>query len=60
MIYETGPQFFAYVFVEDTFKCIIDKFHHKMKSTTILAGIYKIQVQNLCLKTVRKQMLFQF
>ena len=39
MIYETGPQLFAYVFVEDTFKCIIGKFHHKMKSITILAGI---------------------
>ena len=22
MIYETDPKFFAYVFVEDTFKCI--------------------------------------
>ena len=42
MIYETGPQFFAYVIVEDTFKCMIGKVHHKMnkmKSTTILAGI---------------------
>ena len=39
MIYEMGPQFFAYVFVEDTFKCMIGKFHHKMKSIIILAGI---------------------
>ena len=39
MIYETDPQFFAYVFVEDTFKCIIGKFHHKLKSLIILAGI---------------------
>ena len=40
MIYETDPQFFfAYVFVEDTFKCMIGKFHHKMKSIIILAGI---------------------
>ena len=39
MIYETGTQFFAYVFVEATFKCIIGEFHHKMKSITILAGI---------------------
>ena len=39
MIYETDPQFFAYVFVEDTFKCIIGKFHHKLKSIIILADI---------------------
>ena len=39
MISETGQQFFAYVFVEDTFKCMIGKFHHKMKSIIILAGI---------------------
>ena len=39
MIYETDPHFFAYVFVKDTFKCIIGKFHHKMKSIIILAGI---------------------
>ena len=37
MIYETDPQFFAYVFVEDTFKCMMIKFHHKMKSIIILA-----------------------
>ena len=37
MIYETDPQFFAYVFVEDTFKCMMGKFHHKMKSIIILA-----------------------
>ena len=50
MIYETGPQFFAYVFVEDTFKCIIGKFHHK--SITILAGIQstKFMFKN-CQKT---------
>ena len=29
MIYETDPQFSAYVFVVDTFKCIVGKFHHK-------------------------------
>ena len=39
MIYERDPQFFACVFVEDTFKCIIGKFHHKLKSIIILAGI---------------------
>ena len=39
MIYETDPQFFAYVFVEDTFKRIIGKFHRKLKSIIILAGI---------------------
>ena len=39
MIFEMGPQVFACVFVEDTFKCMIGKFHHKMKSITILAGI---------------------
>ena len=39
MIYETDPQFCAYVFVEDTLKCIIGKFHRKMKSMIILAGI---------------------
>ena len=39
MIYEMDPQFFAYVFVEDTFKFIIGKFHHKLKSIIILAGI---------------------
>ena len=39
MIYETDPQFFAYIFVEDTFKCMIGKFHHKLKSIIILAGI---------------------
>ena len=39
MIHETDPQFFAYVFVEDTFKCIIGKFHHNLKSIIILAGI---------------------
>ena len=38
MIYETDPQFCANVFVEDTFKCIIRKFNHKMKSIIILAG----------------------
>ena len=39
MFYETDPQFFAYVFVEDTFKCMIGKFRHKMKSIIILADI---------------------
>ena len=39
MIYEMDPQFFAYVSVEDTFKCIIGKFQHKLKSIIILAGI---------------------
>ena len=39
MIYETDPQFFAYVFVEDTFKSIIGKLHHKLKSIIVLAGI---------------------
>ena len=39
MFYETDPHFFANVFVEDTFKCMIGKFHDKMKSITILAGI---------------------
>ena len=39
MIYETDPLFLAYVFVEDTFKCMIGKFHHKMNSIIILAGI---------------------
>ena len=39
MISEMGKQFFAYVFVEDTFKCMIGTFHHKMKSIIILAGI---------------------
>ena len=39
MIYGTGPLFFAYVFVEDAFKCMIGKFHHKMKSLIIFAGI---------------------
>ena len=39
MIYETDPQFLANVFVEDTFKCIMGKFHHKLKSIIILAGI---------------------
>ena len=27
MIYETDLHFFAYVLVEDTFKCMIGKFH---------------------------------
>ena len=36
---EKDPQFFAYVFVEDTFEYMIGKFHHKMKSIIILAGI---------------------
>ena len=39
MIYETDPQSFAYVLVEDSFKCIIGKFHHKLKSIIILVGI---------------------
>ena len=39
MIYETKSQIFAYVFIEDTFKCVIGKFHHKLKSIIILAGI---------------------
>ena len=39
MIYETDPQSFAYVFVEDTFKSIIGKFHHKRKAIIVLAGI---------------------
>ena len=39
MIYETGPQFVAYVFVEDTFKCMIGIIYHKMKSIILLAGI---------------------
>ena len=41
MIYETDPQFFENVFVEveDTFKCMICKFNHKLKSIIILAGI---------------------
>ena len=39
MIYETDPHFFAYVIFEDTSKCMIGKFHHKMKSIIILAGI---------------------
>ena len=38
-IYETDPQVFAYNFVEVTFKCMIGKFHHKMESIIILAGI---------------------
>ena len=39
MIYEMGPQFFANVFIEDTFKLMIGKFHHKLKSIIKLAGI---------------------
>ena len=39
MINEKDPQLCAYVFVEDTFKCMIGQFHHKMKSIIILAGI---------------------
>ena len=39
MICETDPHFFAYDFVEDTFKCMIGKFHHKLKSLITLAGI---------------------
>ena len=39
MIYETDPQSFAYVFVEYTFECMIGKFHHKIKSIILLAGI---------------------
>ena len=39
MIYETDPHFFAYVFVEDTFKCMIGNFNHKLKSTIKLEGI---------------------
>ena len=39
MIYETDSQIFAYVFVEDTFKCVIGKFHQKLKSIIILTGI---------------------
>ena len=39
VIYETDPQFFAYVFVEDTLKCMIGKFNNKLKSIIILAGI---------------------
>ena len=38
MIYEMDPQFFANVFVKYTFKCMIGKFHHKMKSIIKLAG----------------------
>ena len=36
--------FFAYVFVEDTFKCIIGKFHHKLKSVIILTGILSTKI----------------
>ena len=39
MIYETDSQFFAYVFVENTFKCMIGEFRHKLKPIIILAGI---------------------
>ena len=39
MIYEKDPQFFAYGFDENTFKCMIGEFHHKLKPIIILAGI---------------------
>ena len=35
---EMDSQFSAYVLVEDTFKCMICKFHHKIMSIIILAG----------------------
>ena len=42
MIYETDPQFLVYVFVEDTFKCMIDISSHT-KAMIILAGILSIK-----------------
>ena len=39
VINKTDPQFSAYVLVEDTFKCMIGQFHHKIMSIIILAGI---------------------
>ena len=46
MIYETYPQFFAYVFVVDTFKCMIGKFHHKNEVYNLIGrqSKYKIYV----------------
>ena len=54
-INETDPQMFAYFLVADNLKCIIGKLNHIILSIIIFAYILK---QNLCLKTVRKQMLF--
>ena len=39
VINEMDLNFFAYILTEDTFKCMIGEFHHKMISKIILAGI---------------------
>ena len=46
---------FAYFLVADNLKCIIGKLNHTILSIIIFADILK---QNLCLKTVRKEILF--
>ena len=40
MIYEMEPQFFAYVIVGDTFKCMIGKFHQKFIDRHLMYKIY--------------------
>ena len=52
MIYEMDPQFFAYVFVEDTFKCMIGilsiKFMFKScQKTNALPILTKISIKSV-------------